>query len=108
MPTPIGERRERIRIEQSVLVSDGQGGKTQAWGLRAVVCAREETLTSREAVMAKSLTAVLMSAWTIPFRSDISITDRILLGSRVLRVTSYQDVEGRHAELRILASETQT
>jgi SPP1 family predicted phage head-tail adaptor len=107
MPTSIGLRRERIRIEASVLVSDGQGGHVQSWTLRAVVQAREEPLTNREALMAKQLTAVLQTAWTIPFRTDLAITDRFLLGARVLHLSSYQDIENRHAELRLLASEVQ-
>ncbi len=108
MGMPIGFRNKRVRIERSVLVSDGQGGHTQSWALRDVVWAKEEELTSREALMAKSLTAVLMTAWTIPFRTDLSVTDQIRLGARVLRLSSYQDTDGRRAELRILASEVQS
>lgn len=107
MAIPIGLRNKRVRIEQAVLVSDGQGGHTQSWALRDVVWAREEELTAREALMAKSLTAVLQTAWTIPFRTDLSATDRLLLGKRTLHLSSYQDTDGRRAELRLLASETQ-
>jgi SPP1 family predicted phage head-tail adaptor len=107
MPSPVGQRRERVRIEQSVLVQDGQGGHVQGWALRAVVQAKEESLSSREALMARSLTAVLLTAWTIPYRTDLVITDRLLLGKRELHLTSYQDPENKHAELRLLCSEVQ-
>jgi SPP1 family predicted phage head-tail adaptor len=107
MPTPIGLRRERVRLEQLVSVPDGQGGHWWGWALRAVVWAREEALTSREALMAKALTSVLQTAWTIAYRTDLSITDRLVVGARVLTLSSYQDVEGQRAELRLLAAEVQ-
>lgn len=107
MPNPIGLRNKRVRIEAQVLVADGQGGHTVSWALRAVVWAREEPLSSREALLAKQLTAVLLSAWTIPYRTDVLVTDRILLGTRTLALTSHQDVDGHRAELRLLCSEAQ-
>ena len=107
MPTPSGLRRERVRIEQLIAVLDGAGGHWWSWALRAVVWAREEALTSREALMAKQLTAVLQTAWTIPFRTDLSITDRLLVGTRVLTLNGFQDVEGHRADLRLLAAEVQ-
>lgn len=107
MPTPIGQRNQRVRIEQAILVSDGQGGHVQSWALRAVVWAREEPLSSREAVLAKTLTAVLLTAWTIPYRTDLKVTDRILCGARTIQLTSHADVEGKRAELRLLGAEAQ-
>lgn len=108
LQTPTGQLNERVRIEQSVLTPDGQGGHVQGWALRAVVWALVEPLTSREAVMAKELTAVLNVALTMHYRSDLSISDRILIGARVLHVSSYQDQTGRRAELRVLCSEVQS
>lgn len=111
MPTPIGLRREVCRLEQVNLVSDGQGGHKPGvppWILRGIVEAREEGLSSKEALLAKTLTAVLLSAWTIPMRPDISVTDRLVCGARVIQLSSYQDVEGKHAELRLLGAETQS
>ena len=110
MPTPAGLRRETCRLEQVNLVSDGQGGHKPGvppWLLRGIVQAREEALSSSEALLAKQVTAVLHTAWTIPYRTDISVTDRLVLGARQMQITSYQDVDARHAELRLLAAETQ-
>ncbi len=107
LQTPTGAKTQQVRIEQSVLVPDGEGGHTQGWALRAVVWALVEPLTSREALQAKQLTAVLNTALTIGFRDDVHVTDRILIRSRVLHISSYQDETGRRIELRILCSEVQ-
>lgn len=106
--TPIGLRNQRVRIEQPTLTSDGQGGNTKAWGVRAVVWALLEPLTSREALQAAQTTAVLSTALTIVFRSDISVKDRIRVGDRTLQIESYQDPDGRQDELRLLCSEVQS
>lgn len=108
LKTPTGQMTQSVRIESSVLVPDGQGGHTQGWALRAVVWALVEPLSSREALMAKQLTAVLNVALTLHYRSDLSVTDRILIGARVLHISSYQDPTGRRAELRVLCSEVQS
>lgn len=105
--TPIGRLNQRVRIEQSVQVPDGQGGHLQSWSLRAVVWALVEPLTARELLLAQQLTAVLNTAVTIWWRADIHVTDRILLGTRTLMISSYQDPTGEHDELRILCAEVQ-
>ena len=110
MPTSIGLRREVCRLEQANQVPDGQGGHKPGvppWILRGLVQAREEALTNTETLLAKQLTAVLHTAWTIPLRADISVTDRLVCGARQIQLSSYQDVENKHAELRLLGAETQ-
>ena len=107
LQTPTGAKTQQVRIEQSVLLADGQGGNSQGWALRAVVWAAEEPLTSRDALQAKQLTAVLSCALTINFRDDVRVTDRVLIRSRVLRVAAHYDETGRRIELRILCSEVQ-
>ncbi len=108
--TPTGLRNQQVRLERVVQASDGQGGTTiTGYALRAVLFAAEEPLSSREALMAKQLTGVLLTAWTIPYRwpPNISISDRILAGPRVLHITAYSDPSQRRAELRVLCSEQQ-
>ncbi len=105
--TQIGQRNTRIRIESEVLSGDGQGGHTKTWAVLAVVWALVEPLTSREALQAQQTTAVLSTAVTIVFRSDISVKQRIRIGPRVLQIESYQDPDGRKDELRLLCSEVQ-
>lgn len=105
--TEIGRLNQRVRIEQPVLAADGQGGHTTTWSLLAVVWALVEPLTGKEALLASQVTAVLSTAVTIWYRSDLSVKDRILLGTRTLEIASYQDPDGRKDELRLLCSEVQ-
>ena len=104
----IGRMNQRVRIEQAVSVTDGHGGQSTSWTARAVVWALVEPLTSREALAAQQVTAVLSTAVTIWFRDDISVKDRICLRDRTLHIESYQDPTGRRDELRLLCSEVQS
>lgn len=103
----VGEKRKRIRIDQKVLVSDGQGGKTTTWALRAVVQAHERPLTGTEALRAAQVTAVLSSVWEIWFRTDLSVTDRIRYQARVLQIESFLDPTDERKELHVFCSEVQ-
>ncbi len=103
----IGEKRKRIRIEQAVLASDGQGGHTTTWSLRAVVNAHERPLNGTEALRAAQVTAVLSSVWEIWFRDDISVKDRIRFKSRVLQIESFVDPTDTRDELHLFCSEVQ-
>lgn len=104
----IGERNTRIRIESEALTADGQGGHSKTWVVLAVVWALVEPLSYREALQAAQNTAVLSTAITIVYRDDISVKNRIRIGPRVLQVESYQDLDGRKDELRLLCSEVQS
>jgi len=103
----IGEKRQRIRIEQAVQVSDGQGGRTTSYALRVVVNAHERPLSGAEAQRLGQLTATLASVWEIWWRSDIRVTDRIRVGTRVLEIASYQDPADDHEQLYLYCSEVQ-
>ncbi len=103
----IGEKRQRIRIEQQVSTADDQGGATITWALRCVVWAHERPLSGREAMQAAQLTAVLSSVWEIWFRDDISVTDRILYKTRVVDIEAVVDPTGTRDELALTGVEVQ-
>jgi SPP1 family predicted phage head-tail adaptor len=103
----VGEKRKRIRIEQSVSVADGQGGHTVTWVQRALVWAHERPLTGTEALRAAQVTAVLSSVWEIWFREDISVTDRISFKSRIVEIEAVVDPTDTRDELHLFCSEVQ-
>jgi SPP1 family predicted phage head-tail adaptor len=103
----IGEKRKRVRIEQAIQVTDGQGGRTTTYALRAVVQAHERPLTGTEALRAAQVTAVLSSVWEIWFRDDISVKDRLRYRSRVVEIESYVDPTDTRDELHLFCSEVQ-
>jgi SPP1 family predicted phage head-tail adaptor len=102
-----GEKRTQVRIEKTVTTPDGQGGQTVTWALRAVVFAHERPLNGTEALRAAQVTAVLSTVLEIWHRTDISVKDRVLIGSRVLQIESYADPDDTRTELYLTCSEIQ-
>jgi SPP1 family predicted phage head-tail adaptor len=102
-----GQKRTPIRIESAVKVANGQGGFTTSYTLRCEVWAHERALTGGEALQAAKLTAVRASVFEIWFRDDISVKDRIVLGSRVLHIEAYRDPDDTRREIYVFASEVQ-
>jgi SPP1 family predicted phage head-tail adaptor len=88
---PIGALRERITIQRKVATSDGQGGHPVTWAVRAVVSAALEALTGREAILAQQITATFTRAFVIRYRTDVSVTDRIVWAGRTLQIDSAVD-----------------
>jgi len=101
----IGTKRVRMRIEYPVLTSDGQGGSATRWAVREVVWVRERPLTSRESLAAAQITAVQTSVIEMWWRSDVSVTDRLRDGTRILSIESVSDPTGQRAELHLVCSE---
>jgi SPP1 family predicted phage head-tail adaptor len=108
-----GQLRDRITIQSRTRVSDGQGG---ADATPATVVANEPAQVlpigalasaGREGVQASAMTAVLTDIVRLRYRSDVSVTDRVVFGSRTLEVQSVQDPDGRQRELQLLCSEVQ-
>jgi len=103
----VGSKQKRIRIEKQVPASDGQGGHTITYALRAVVDAHERPLTGAEAIRASQVTAVLSSVWEIWYRDDLSVKDRIRFKARTLEIEAFTDPLDERAELFLYCSEVQ-
>lgn len=106
MATPAGERNQRITIEyRASEPKDSQGGTTPTWAVRAVEWAREDQLSYVESIQAAAVTSVRTTAWVIPFRDDLSIKDRVRIGSRTLQILSVTNPDGRREDTRIVCTE---
>jgi SPP1 family predicted phage head-tail adaptor len=103
----VGSKEKRIRIDRAVKVSDGQGGKTVTYTPRTRVWAHERPLNGREAQLAAQVTAVLSSVWEIWFRTDVSVTDRLVFGTRTVEIESFIDPTDTREELHLFCSEVQ-
>lgn len=103
----IGELTKRIRIDRQTATSDGQGGQTIAWSTRDTCWASIAPISQSEAIRAGAVTSVLLSAITIWYRTDLDVTDRIVLGARLFRILSIQDPTGNQVALRIIVAEVQ-
>jgi SPP1 family predicted phage head-tail adaptor len=103
----IGDLRQQVIIQQRSVVADGPD-KTVTWSTRATVMASVLPLSGSEALTAAQLTSGLTTAVLIRHRTDVSAKDRVLFGSRVLQIESYEDPDGMKRFLRLLCSEVQT
>lgn len=103
----IGEFTKRIRIDRQVTVPDTQGGRGTSWVTRATCWASIQPISQSEAIRAGAETSVLLSAVTIWYRTDLDITDRIVLGARMFRFVSLQDPTGNQVVLRLIVAELQ-
>jgi SPP1 family predicted phage head-tail adaptor len=103
----IGAMRERITIQRKVATGDGQGGTVVAWAVRAVVAAALEALSGREAILAQQITATFTRAFVIRYRTDVSVTDRIVWARRTLQIDSVVDPDNDARFLRLTCSEVQ-
>ena len=107
--TAAGERNQLVTVQyRASEVEDSHGHKTPTWATRFTAYAKEVALTSSEAIAAAQLTGTRTSAWVIPYRGDVSITDQIVVGSRTLQITGYANPDGRRIETRIVCSERLT
>jgi SPP1 family predicted phage head-tail adaptor len=103
----IGSKRTRIQIERAVLTTDAQGGRATTWTPRCVVWAHERPLTGREALQAGQVTAVVSSVWEIWYRTDVSVKDRITVGTRTMAIAAVIDPTDTRKELHLAVSEVQ-
>jgi len=76
--------------------------------LRAVVWARERQMTGAEALRQAQVTAVRPVMLEIWYRTDVQVTDRVRIGSRIVQIESLHDPDGSQAELWLTCSEVQT
>lgn len=100
----IGRRNQKATIQRVALTTVGLG-QTESWSDLADEWVLVEPLTGAEIEQARQLTGTLATAVTMPFRTDISVTDRIVLGSRTFQIQSIQDPTARREELRCVCAE---
>lgn len=102
----IGQLRQRITIKDMTAGTDGQGGTTRTpTTLVSSLPAKVEPLSGAEAVQDAQMTSTLRTKVTIRWRDDISVTQRIVWGSRTLEIGTVQDPDGRRDQLELLCSE---
>jgi SPP1 family predicted phage head-tail adaptor len=106
MPIDIGALQYLIEIQRPVTAADGC--QTTSWATVDTVCGSLEPLTYRESIQASALTESLGSAVTIYWRSDVSVTYRLLVDGRTLMIQSAQDPTGEREMLRLVCTEVQS
>jgi SPP1 family predicted phage head-tail adaptor len=105
MATHVGRMNQLLTVQTGTETSDGQGGVTVSWATLDQIWGLVEPLTAREAQMASQITGALSTAVSVYFRTDLSVKDRIVLGSRTLEIQAIQDPTARREELRLICTE---
>ena len=100
MPVQIGKLNQFVTLQKPTFVKDAHGGHVTTWSTRADVWAqRVSGQEGAEFIGAGQLTAALPSVWRIWFRTDVSVKDRLVVGTDQLQIESVQDPTGLREEL---------
>jgi SPP1 family predicted phage head-tail adaptor len=101
----IGAKQKHVTIQKATAVPDGHGGHTTTWSTRCTVWAHERPLSGTEALRAQQVTAVLSSVFEVWFRLDLSVKDRVIVGTRTCEIESILDPKDDRKELYLFTSE---
>lgn len=105
----IGLLRERIEFQANTPVVDAEGQSVPSWSTLArgrSIPARAEFLHGRELEAAQKINSLVMLRFTVRYRTDLTVTQRILWRS------SYWNIHGllpdeRISEMAILVSKVE-
>lgn len=100
-----GPLRHRITIEQATESRDSSGGVISTWGTYATVWASVSPLIGREYIAAKTVSASVTHKIRMRYLAGMTPKMRIAWDSRLFDIESILDVDERHAELVIMATE---
>ena len=113
----LGALSKRLTIQSRTTTPDSQGGRAVTYAVRAVVWGQIEALSYREALMASQVTTTYTTKVTIPFRTDVSVTDRVVHvytdtstnrpAARYFEVMSLQDPTGEQIITELFCAEVQ-
>ena len=85
--------------------TDGRGQPTGSWGDTAEVRCRIKPLGGRNAEYANQLYAAATHEILMRYRSDVTRTNRLVLGSRIFTIGSVQSVDELDRWLRLMVKE---
>jgi SPP1 family predicted phage head-tail adaptor len=109
-PTPIGSRRELVRLQRPSTSDDGMGGQGPgAWTDVAQPWANVTPLDdrSREMLAANQITALHAYHVDIRYRTGVRPTMRLLWRDKTLQIQSLADDDQRRRRLILLCTEVQ-
>lgn len=107
---PIHSRQKRVtfRNPSGNPIPDGEGGFTQAYvDVPPAAYAHVEPASARslERIAAGTVITTATHVVTVPYRAGISTQTQVLVDGRVLNITSIQDPDERHVDLKLICEE---
>jgi SPP1 family predicted phage head-tail adaptor len=103
---PAGELDRRITLQSPVITRDPDfGSESLTWSTQAEVWARLSERQTAESVQAEQRVMLRSTTLRIRWRAGVLSTWRVLLGTRVLRITGTLEL-GRREWLDLMCEET--
>jgi len=100
-----GDLNRRLVIEEPVETPDGAGGMTRSYEAAATVWASVVPLSARHAIEAMGQGATVTHRIVLRHREDLTTRHRLRDGSRLFRIDTLRDADGRRRYLEIRAEE---
>lgn len=106
-PLGAGTLRTRVEVQNRTTARDAYGDALETWGTAATVWAEVVPLSGRELWAAQQAQADATVRVRVRYRADVTVTPRtrLLVGSRILNVSSVINVGGRNRLLELLCVE---
>lgn len=103
----LAELRHRIKFQNLVKTSDGQGGFTEEWTDVVTVWAKVEPANTSERLFAQQIEMQRSHKVVIRYRSDITQTMRFIFSNRTFQIKSVMAPDERKRYLFIDAKENE-
>lgn len=95
----------RVTVQAKTITTDAYGGPVETWTDVATVWASVEPLQGRELANAQATNAEITTRIRMRYLAGVSASNRIVFEGRYFNLTPPIDVEMKHIELVIMASE---
>lgn len=102
-----GALRHRVTIQAQTAAQDRYGENLPTWADVATVWASVSQLTERQIseAQARMTTTTATHEIRMRYRPGLSVTNRLVYAGRCFAINRIDDVDGRHRELTIIATE---
>lgn len=107
---PIGQRREKVTLQEAVTADDGMGGVTVTkWQTVGEPWAQVTALDERdkEALAAQQITAKHGYHVVVPYQSGITPALRVIVRDTTMQIHTVVDDEGKRRRLTLQVGEVQ-
>ena len=101
----IGQLRHRLSPQAPTATADSYGGRTIVWTDVVTLWGRIDSLRGAEQLHGMQLGERVTHRITIRFREDVSAVQRLRFGSRIFKIQSVLDRDGRRRWLELLCEE---
>jgi SPP1 family predicted phage head-tail adaptor len=103
--TAIGDFRHQLTLQAADEVEDGAGGVARTWEPLAQIWAAIEPLSLNDKLLSDKRIGVLTHRIKLRYRTDITLSHRFVLGTRIFSIRATRDPDERGRILECLVEE---